>query len=243
MLDKVIAMTPPPQSQTGELELPSRSQAAAQALREAIISGELVSGDRLLEQQWSKRLGIGQPTLREAMSELEHQGLLRRTRQRGTYVATLGSNDYRQIMEVRIPLEAMAIGLAASRLTPEIEEELTSIVATMADTERDIGISRFHDCDVMFHRKIWDTAGNPYLRQLLETITFRLFVFSVVGRWPQSPNTPTERHAAIEQHVGILNGLRSRDAAIARSAFIAHTTAYWNAQYGLSLSSDVDAMA
>lgn len=236
-------MPAPPPPQTGELELLTRSQAAAQALREAIISGELAGGDRLLEQHWSKRLGIGQPTLREAMRELEHQGLLRRTRQRGTYVATLGTDDYRQIMEVRLPLEAMAVGLAATRLTDEIEQELVGIVATMVDTERDQHIRRFHDCDVLFHRKIWDTAGNPYLRQLLETISFRLFVFSVVGRWPDSPNTAAERHAAIEQHVRILDGLRTRDPAAARAAYIAQTATYWNEQYGLSLPSDAAVLA
>ncbi|MBB3695250.1 GntR family transcriptional regulator [Sphingomonas sp. BK580] len=220
---------------TGELEFTTRSQAAAQALREAIISGELVQGDRLLEQHWSKRLGIGQPTLREAMRELEYQGLLRRTHQRGTYVAELSPDDYRQILEVRIPLEARAMGLASERLTPELAKELIDIVATMADTERDEDVRRFHDCDVMFHRRIWDAAGNPYLRALLESITFRLFVFSVVGRWPESPNTLTERRAAIRQHQGILDGILSRDPRQARRAFVDQTVNYWNEQYGLDL--------
>ena len=175
-------------SSVGPIALQTAPQAAAQALREAIISGELKGGDRILEQQWSAKLRIGQPTLREAMRELEHQGLLRKTPQRGTYVAELSPDDYRQILEVRIPLEAMAIGLAAERLTPEIEQDLVEVVKTMADTEHDSDVRHFHDCDVLFHRRIWEAAGNPYLQNLLETITFRLFVFSVVGRWPNKPD-------------------------------------------------------
>src|ERR1700686_5245113 len=85
-------------------------QAAAQAIRESIISGELRGGDRMIEQEWAERLGIGQPTLREALHELEHQGLLRKTPQRGTYVAQLSPEDFRLIQEVRIPLEAIAVG-------------------------------------------------------------------------------------------------------------------------------------
>jgi hypothetical protein len=45
-------------------------------------------------------------------------------------------------------------------------------------------VKNFHECDVAFHRKIWELAGNDYLRDTLEAVTFRLFVFSVVDRWP-----------------------------------------------------------
>ncbi len=220
----------------GPLALPSAPQAAAQTLREAIISGELKGGERILEQKWSRMLGIGQPTLREAMRELEHQGLLRKTPQRGTFVAELSPDDYRQILEVRIPLEAMAVALAAAHLTPEAERELEDLIAGMAASEHDTDTRRFHDCDVMFHRSIWDLAGNSYLRDLLETITIRLFVFSVVGRWPGHPKAADERRAAIEQHEGIVAGIRTGDPAKAQRAFVEHTVEYWNRQYGLSLN-------
>ena len=210
-------------------------QAAAQALREAIISGELKGGDRILEQKWSIRLGIGQPTLREALRELEHQGLLRKQPQRGTYVAQLRPEDYQRILEVRISLEAIAIGKATARLTPETEKKLTELVTTMAGTEGDGNVRNFHDCDVLFHRTIWDLAANEYLSELLETITFRLFAFSIVGRWDDTPNMASERRAAVRQHQSILEGIRSRDPEKARHAFVKNTVKYWNDQYGLKL--------
>ena len=49
-----------------QLRIQSAPQAAAQAIREAIISGALRGGDRIIELKWARRLGIGQPTLREA---------------------------------------------------------------------------------------------------------------------------------------------------------------------------------
>lgn len=217
------------------LALVTAPQAAAQTLREAIISGELKEGDRILEQKWSTRLGIGQPTLREALRELEHQGLLRKLQQRGTYVTQLGADDYRRILEVRIPLEAVAIGHAARNLTPKTEKELDSIVKAMAGTNVDDDVRKFHDCDVLFHRKIWEIAGNEYLQTALETITIRLFVFSVVGRWPNAPNAANERKAAVQQHRAILNGIKTRDPRKAREAFVQNTVRYWNRQYGLEL--------
>lgn len=221
---------------TGQLNLQTAPQAAAQAIRESIISGELRGGDRLIEQKWAARLGIGQPTLREALHELEHQGLLHKLPQRGTYVTQLSPEDYRLIQEVRIPLEAIAIGKAAENLTPEAEEELTVIVNAMAGTGMDrMDVKNFHDCDVAFHRMIWELAGNEYLRDTLETVTFRLFVFSVVGRWPDNPKAMSERLAAVQEHLGILEGLRTHDRHLARQAFVRQTVQYWNAQYGLDL--------
>jgi len=223
-------------SSPGALMIQSAPQAAAQAIREAIISGTLRGGDRIVELKWATLLGIGQPTLREALQELEHQGLVRKFQQRGTYVTQLSPEDYRLIQEVHIPLEAIAVGKAAENLTPEAEKELTTIVNAMAGQGmNDLDVKNFHDCDVAFHRKIWELAGNEYLRDALEAITFRLFVFSVVGRWPDNPNALSERLAAVQEHLGILEGLRTRDKNLARQAFVKQTVQYWNMQYGLNL--------
>jgi len=223
----------------GRITIPTAPQAAAQAIREAIISGELRGGDRIIEQKWASWLGIGQPTLREALSELEHQGLLRKLQQRGTYVAQLSPQDYRLIQEVRIPLEAIAIGKAAENFTPEADRILTALVTEMASTGiGEKAVKTFHDCDVSFHRSIWELAGNKYLKEALESITFRLFVFSIVGRWLDNPRAVGERLAAVQQHLGILEGLRSGDSQTARAAFIHQSVQYWNAQYGLGLNED-----
>jgi DNA-binding GntR family transcriptional regulator len=219
-----------------QLIIQTAPQAAAQAIRESIISGELRGGDRIIEQKWAVHLGIGQPTLREALHELEHQGLLRKTQQRGTYVAQLSPEDFRLIQEVRIPLEAIAVGKAAENFTPEADRELTAIVESMAGSGiSEVDVKSFHESDVSFHRKIWELAGNEYLRSTLETITFRLFVFSIVDRWPGNPKAMGERLAAVQEHLGILEGLRSGDKKIARKAFIKQTVQYWNAQYGLGI--------
>lgn len=223
----------------GQLIIQTAPQAAAQAIRESIISGELRAGERLIEQKWAARLGIGQPTLREALHELEHQGLLRKVQQRGTYVAQLSPEDYRLIQEVRIPLEAIAVGKAAENFTPEADKELTAMVETMASPGiSNSAVQQFHENDVAFHRKIWELAKNEYLQNTLETITFRLFVFSVVDRWPGNPKAMGERIAAAQEHLGILEGLRSRDKYIARKAFIKQTVQYWNTQYGLTLNEE-----
>ena len=211
------------------IRVPNRAQAAAQALREAILSGRLQPGDRIVEQQWADALGIGQPTIREALRELEYQGMVVKNPNRGTRVARLQQKDYQQLLDVRIPLEAMAVELAACNLTPADFAELHSLVDEMARAIRLRDLSAFHEKDVAFHRRIWMAAGNPYLASCLESVAFRLFVFSVLG---ERGRLLEENQDAVRQHRGILAGLESADPEQARRAFLASTTSYWKRHYG-----------
>src|SRR5581483_4234421 len=115
-------------SETSRLKLRSAPEAAAQAIRDAIMAGKLKPGDRIIEQQWASFLGIGQPTLREALKELEFQGMVSKSAYRGTYVTQLEAEDYKKLLEVRLPLEVLAIERAAQRMDPDSAAELTSLV-------------------------------------------------------------------------------------------------------------------
>jgi hypothetical protein len=68
---------------------------------------------------------------------------------------------------------------------------------------------------------------------MLEAVAFRLFVFAVVGPRPDKRNANL---ASVQQHLGILGGLSTRDSAEARRAFLTHTLKYWNQHYKLDLS-------
>jgi DNA-binding GntR family transcriptional regulator len=214
----------------GPLNVPNRAQAAAQALRDAILLGQLKPGDRIIENHWAATLGIGQPTVREALRELEYQGMLVKHPNRGTHVARLGREDYQQLMAVRMPLEVMAIRLAARNLSTERLAELQVLVDEMAAAVERRDLASFHERDAAFHRRIWDEAGNPYLAMCLESVAFRLFVFSVLG---DRARLHEENLASVEQHRQILAGLRSRDPEIAERLFVESTIGYWNQYYGV----------
>jgi len=204
------------------LSVPTTAQAAAQAIRDAVLTGKLKPGDRLVEQKVAESLGIGQPSLREALKELEYQGFVRKSHKRGTYVSSLTREDFRKILEVRLLLEALSIERAAPRITPEAQMKLTALVDAMAAAVDADDIAAFHNIDVAFHRTIWALADNEYLTASLEAIAFRLFVFGSLG------HGHTEFLATVQQHRAILDGLLSRDAARAREVFITRTLAFWN---------------
>ena len=75
------------------VRFPSLPEAVAEKLREAVLAGQLKPGERLVEQKLAASLGIGQPTLREALKELEFQGFVRKSPKKGTYVTELTPED------------------------------------------------------------------------------------------------------------------------------------------------------
>jgi DNA-binding GntR family transcriptional regulator len=177
---------------------------------------------RLVERKLATALGIGQPTLREALKELEYQGFVRKTPQRGTHVSNFTQDELRKIMEVRIVLEAFAVERAAINMTAEAELKLEALLGQMSAGANSSDLATFHDADVGFHRELWALSGNEYLAASLEGMALRLFVFGALNRGPN------QLPSVVEQHKGILEGLRSRDPEKARAAFVSQIVNFWN---------------
>jgi DNA-binding GntR family transcriptional regulator len=221
-----------PEQGLGRISVRSVPETVAQALRDAIIRGTLKPGDRLLEQKLASTFGIGQPTLREALRQLENQGFVRKIPQRGTYVTRLSAEDFRKILEVRMALEALAIGNASMNMRPNDAEELAAIVKEMGKAAQAFDLNTFHKRDVDFHRKVWTLASNEYLERALEATAFQLFAFVLLQREPGSRN---EFLAATEQHKQILAGLFTHDPHQARKAFVEATLKFWSEHHQVKL--------
>src|SRR5215831_2970882 len=90
----------------------SKKSRIVASLREAIMSGAIQSGEQIVEGKIAQQLGVGQGLIREALIELEHQGLVQRTPFAGTQVTELTLLDAQQIFDIRIELEPLAFFLA-----------------------------------------------------------------------------------------------------------------------------------
>ena len=212
------------------VQVRSLAEAAAQALREAITAGKLKPGERLIEQKLASQLAIGQPTLREALKELEYQGFVRKTANKGrTSVTKLSPEDIRKIHQVRMVLEVLAVELAVAHMSQAIMEELEEATRRMELAARDLDRTLFHRHDLIFHRAIWKLTGNEYLENALERLVFSLFAFVL----------PVQEQrdflAAAEQHKEILEGLRTRDPVRAREVFQASTSRFWKEYHQVSI--------
>jgi len=93
----------------GELETHSLVELAVERLSREILSGRVDPGQRLIEEQLTRRLGISRAPLREAMRLLAQQGLVEHIPRRGARVATLSDEDVRELYELRALLERHAV--------------------------------------------------------------------------------------------------------------------------------------
>ena len=100
-------------------------------LRAQILSGKYRPGERLNESQIARDFNISRIPVREALSQLQEQGLVMNHERRGMFVMQLTPDEVQQINSLRMVLETEALRLAQARMTPEILAELTDLVEQM----------------------------------------------------------------------------------------------------------------
>ncbi|MBI3680298.1 MAG: GntR family transcriptional regulator [Acidobacteria bacterium] len=109
---------------------------AADRIRQAIFDGRFQPGSAIREQLVAKQFGISQNTVREALLELQNLGLVKRLRNRATYVTELSRDDIRKRLAVRIPLEEVACVEAAARLDEHRLDELRAAMEVISAAEQ-----------------------------------------------------------------------------------------------------------
>jgi DNA-binding GntR family transcriptional regulator len=201
----------------------SLPESVAEQIRDAILGGQLKPGERLIEQKLAALFGIGQPTLREALKELEYQGFVHKLPNRATYVTELSIPDMEKMFEVRMALETLAIEKAAGNLTTGALTELRRHLTGLDKAARRLDLSSFHQSDVAFHRVIWDLAGNEHLGSALDRVSFALFAFVLL----KQRETRESYAASVKQHDRIVAGLATKDPVQACRIFQETTVGYW----------------
>lgn len=182
-----------------------------QKLLEAIFKGELLPGQPVKELVLSKSFAVSQSTVREALVELEHDGLMDRTPHRGTHVKNLTSVELFERIDVRVALETLACMRALRNgFGPDDFGMLDKLA-------RDI-VRQEPTADWLFHRHIWKRAGNATLLHELEQLSLSLFAFVGTMRVAALQN-PQERLAS---HFEYIEALRKKRETTIREAIQRH---------------------
>lgn len=196
---------------------------AVRRLRAMIAAGQLVGGQALLEVELAQRLAVSRPTVREALRELEAEGLACRSRARGLAVRRLTRRDVEDLYEIREALEALAARRAAERLASAGAETRAAYEAQRrfwADAAASGELIAFSEANRRLHAQIIATAGNAHLPHLLDRTLIDLFAAQLRG-WIAPPKV---RQSARE-HVEILDTLLAGDGRAAERAMRRHVQA------------------
>lgn len=135
-------------------------------LRRRIVNGDYGAGMRLQQEQIAQELGVSRSPVREALRQLEAEGLVILISQKGAEVAPISASEVGEMFEIRLQLEPHLLALAIPRMTPEDLAEAQRIIALMETT--DIGNWGLLNWDL--HRTLYRPADRPTILRMLERV-------------------------------------------------------------------------
>lgn len=195
---------------------PVRHQ-VVEVIRRAITSGRFAPGARLVEKDLCEVTGVSRPSVREALRQLETEGLIEIVPNRGPFVARLSKEMAAGIYQVRGALEGLAARNFASFATDAQIEDLKQSVSALvsAYSTRDVG--RILDAKRRFYDVLLEGASNPVIRSVLRTLNDRITLLRRV-----SLSSPDRSEASIAEIRDLLDAICRRDAEGAHDASIRH---------------------
>lgn len=186
-------------------------------LRDAIINGDIEPGERLIEISLADTLGVSRTPVREAIRELETEGLVVMTPRKGAEVAKISNKDLTDVLEVRRVLEVLAVELACEKITPE---QLARLEENLNDFDACVGkgsASDLSSLDENFHEIIYNATDNKRLVQILSNLRKQMYRYRFVYI-----KTLSHRKTLHSEHLEIFNALKEKDKAKSVAAILKH---------------------
>lgn len=186
-------------------------------LRQAILTGELKPGERLMEIHLANKLGVSRTPIREAIRKLELEGLVTMIPRRGAEVAQITEKSLQDVLEVRRSMDALCAELACERIS---DEDILELEKACEAFESAIGTGNIREiaaADVALHDIIVRATGNTRLVQLVNNLAEQMYRyrfeyikdFSMHGR-------------LVEEHRIIYESIKSKDKKNAAAAAVKH---------------------
>ncbi len=186
-------------------------------LRKAIATGRFKPGERLIERELCELIGVGRTSVREALRQLEAEGLIRSYPHRGPVVSTISLAEAEQLYKIRGLLEGFCGAEFARNGTEAQIATLEAAVADFAQAATAGNRERLIDTKTAVYACLMKGAGNTFVEQMLTSLHNRVTLLRVIsmtqeGRLPESV-------AEIRE---ILAAIRARDSDRAQAACIRH---------------------
>jgi DNA-binding GntR family transcriptional regulator len=184
------------------------------------MAGELVAGQRVREVQVAQQMGISRPTLREAIYQLIHEGLLEQEPYHGVVVASIDAKFVTDMASVRVALETLAGKAIATDPDGSAKENVKQAwqAYQAAHATRDPG--RLHQAHLDLHRSIWFASGNALLKRIWSTMEAQINTAISVDE-----DTRADPERALHVHERLIDAIFSGDPGVIEAEVERHTRA------------------
>lgn len=186
-------------------------------IRQAILTGELKPGERLMEIHLANKLGVSRTPIREAIRQLELEGLVIMVPRKGAQVASITEKSLTDVLEVRLALEKLAVELACKRISYEQKETLKQALDSFEQAVNNKEASEIAKADVVFHDAIFAATGNMRLGQMVNNLAEQMYRYRF-----EYIKDEGGRQRLIEEHKKIFDAVISGDVVAATKEISVH---------------------
>lgn len=198
-------------------ERPVSTDDVVQAIRNGILAGDLVPGQRLIEAELTQSLGASRGVVRAALIELSHEGLVERIANRGARVRVVPIEEALQITEVRSALESLCAAKAAEVVTDDEITALRALGQDMRTCVDDGDVARYSQLNAELHDRLIALSRQDVAAEVLGLLRARnvRHQFRLAFR-------PGRPQASLPHHLAIIDAVCRRDPEAAAAAVRTH---------------------
>ncbi len=186
-------------------------------LRRAILQGELEPGERLMEIRLAEQLGVSRTPVRDAIHKLVEEGLVSIVPRCGAVVAGITDKDMRDVLEVRITLEKLAVALCTERITVDGVERLKEANESFRKTVISGELIKIAEADVAFHDIIYSITDNKRLLQIINDLREQIYRYRL-----EYLKNDKDRMELVKEHNNIIRYISEGDTDKAKAAIREH---------------------
>jgi DNA-binding GntR family transcriptional regulator len=199
-------------------------------LREAILTGRLKAGERLVEERIADELGVSRNPVREAIRALASEGLIEVAARRGASVAVMSEQEARETIEVRALLEGHNARLAARRHDQRVIKRIEAVLNKGTAAVNAGHFDQLYRLNQEFHSELAAAGQNRVLGDLLQRLRGRTAMLF-------APMSPSRQSRSWNEHAGILRAIIDGDERAAATLAAEHVM-----RAGTDFMAGIDAM-
>lgn len=186
-------------------------------LRDKILEGDFKKSEKLVEAKLAEELGVSRTPVREALKQLELEGLVENLPNRGVYVKGITHQDVDDIYTIRMAIEGISVEWAIERMTPEELKRIEEIYELMEFYTSKNDVDKISELNTKFHEAIYKATKSRYLEQILKD-----FQYYIKNTREKSLKTQGRLQTALDEHKEILENLKVRNKEAARKSLEKH---------------------
>lgn len=203
---------------SGPIVIPTLVASVYRELRASILSGQFAPGQRLIETDLARQLGVSRGPVREALAKLEKDGITSNVPRRGKFVQELDQRLVNEVYSLRRILEQFAVELVILSMNSQVRRALETSLGQIERAATSGQVSSVADQDIAFHGYLYALSGHDLLRQAWqETISGKLQMLLAITERTHRPLL-----AAAANHRAIVEAILAGDTAQAQSLVAMH---------------------